>query len=572
MAHEYTSHPLVVRRATVRRVEDVTPRMRRVVVGVLRDPASGEPEFRAPGFDDHVKLILAADGDIAAALPRQVPGGIEWTPAENRITRDYTPRRVDPRTGEMDLDFVLHGDGPAVSWARSALEGDELFFVGPKSSVRLPPGLDWMLLIADETGLPAVGRFLDERPIEAPVHVLCMIEHESARQPLATREGDTLTWRVARGGDATALEAAVRQLPLPAGHGYVWAVAESRALLPVRRYVQRELGLPKDRLDITGYWHLAENDETDEPAATPIAGPVAWFVVRAALQLGLIDALAAGPRPLAALAEAAGAEPRAVAALLPVLAVHGVVVGEESALSLGPVGDELLDGHEREEYLGAEAELTLSLAGLATSMRASTPTWQAATGDTLAWAAASDPDVYGMLLEEAAGLGYVLHPLLADELVVAAAALVVAGPGVPALLAGLEQAGRDGRRVSVLPGADPVDQLRAALADPSRILVSETPADLAVLALALNHRTDAESVALLRRVAGMAPAAVVVERARADGLSPRAAERQVTAYAMTGAPLRDPAAVSALAAEAGWRHARTIELGWGIVATVLRRA
>ncbi|NEE47977.1 siderophore-interacting protein, partial [Streptomyces sp. SID8455] len=98
-----TTHPLVLRRVTVRRVHQVTPRMRRVVLGgedlaaFTRD-GIGRPAFAAPGFDDHIKLILAADGDVHAALPAQLPHGIEWTPAEHRLTRDYTPRRVDQRT------------------------------------------------------------------------------------------------------------------------------------------------------------------------------------------------------------------------------------------------------------------------------------------------------------------------------------------------------------------------------------------------------------------------------------------------------------------------------------------
>ncbi|MYS71875.1 SIP domain-containing protein, partial [Streptomyces sp. SID5926] len=286
----FTTHPLVLRRVTVRRVLDVTPRMRRVVLGgeqlgaFTRD-GMDHPAFAAPGFDDHVKLILASDGDVRAALPAQLPHGIEWTPAENRLTRDYTPRRVDPAAGEVDLDFVTHGDGPAAAWARAARVGDELWFVGPKSSLRLPERPDWILLAGDETALPAIGRFLDERPVDAPVHVLVTVADDAARQKLALREGDTVRWVLAEPGDAAALEAAVRALPLPAGEGYAWAAAESRALLPVRRYLGRECGMPKERLNITGYWHREEAAATaqapDAPTsgeAAPVPSPVPWLV------------------------------------------------------------------------------------------------------------------------------------------------------------------------------------------------------------------------------------------------------------------------------------------------------
>ncbi|MBH0244911.1 hypothetical protein I3W98_21760, partial [Streptomyces cavourensis] len=39
-----------------------------------------------------------------------------------------------------------------------------------------------------------------------------------------------------------------------------------------------------------------------------------------------------------------------------------------------------------------------------------------------------------------------------------------------------------------------------------------------------------------------------------------------------GSPLRDSAAIAALAERSGWTVERTIALGWGTEATVLRRA
>ena len=30
--------------------------------------------------------------------------------------RTYTPRRFDPDTLELDIEFVLHGDGVAATW------------------------------------------------------------------------------------------------------------------------------------------------------------------------------------------------------------------------------------------------------------------------------------------------------------------------------------------------------------------------------------------------------------------------------------------------------------------------
>ncbi|WP_411097221.1 siderophore-interacting protein [Streptomyces sp. 020-2-3H-GM] len=584
----YTTHPLVLRRVTVRRVHEVTPRMRRVVLGgadlaaFTRDGID-RPAFAAPGFDDHVKLILASDGDVRAALPAQLPHGIEWTPAEHRVTRDYTPRRVDPDAGELHLDFVVHGDGPAETWSASAREGDELWFVGPKSSLRLPERLDWIHLVGDETALPAIGRFLDERPLDAPAHVLVTVPHDEARQELALRDGDTVTWVVAEPGDAAALEAAVRALPVPPGEGYVWAAAESRALLPVRRYLQRERKLPKDRVNITGYWHREEAaapqapDAAEAPgaqAAAPIPPPLPWLVARAALRLGVVDAVADAPGLSAdALAARVGVAGPGLGVLLPLLASYDVVVdaGDGTGLRLGAAGEVLLDDHEREEYTGHEAELLLALTQLAPALKEGTSPWRLASGTTLHEAVTGDAERYGELVEECEQLVFLLDGLTADPLWEGVGSCLLTGPGSASVAAALDDAGRR-PRLLIAEDAGPAEVLRGHVPAPDRVAWSAGPADVAVAAKALAHRTDEEAVALLARLAEWTSTAVLVEASRPDNLSPHAAEAALHAYTATGSPLRDSAAVAALAERSGWRVKRTVALGWGTEATVLRRA
>ncbi|MFI6898829.1 siderophore-interacting protein [Streptomyces sp. NPDC050256] len=584
----YSTHPLVLRRVTVRRVHEVTPRMRRVVLGgedlgaFTRDGIL-HPAFAAPGFDDHIKLILAADGDVHAALPAQLPHGIEWTPAEHRLTRDYTPRRVDHQDGELHLDFVVHGEGPAEAWSASAREGDELWFVGPKSSLRLPEQLDWVFLIGDETALPAIGRFLDERPLDATAHVLVTVTDESACQELALRDGDTITWVVAELGDAAALDAAVRALPFPAGEGFAWAAAESRALLPVRRYLQRERKLPKDRLNITGYWHR-EEAAAPEAAGTADAGapgtgdgripsPLPWLVARAALQLGIVDAVADTPGISAgALATRVGVPGPGIDVLLPLLAAHHVVVGADdgAGLRLGPAGEELLDDHEREEYTGHEAELLLALTHLAPALQDGASPWRLAAGTTLHNSVTHDAELFGELVEECEQLVFLLDGLTADPLWEGVESCLLTGPGSASVVAALDDAGRR-PRLRVMENDSPATVLRGHIPAPERIDWTAGPADVAVAAKALAYRTDQEATLLLTRLAEWTRTAVLVESSRPDGLSPQAAEAALRAYAATGSPLRDSAAIAALAKRSGWDVERTVALGWGSEATVLHR-
>ena len=197
----FRAHRLVVRCVQVLAVEDVTPRMRRVRVGgeqlgpFERDGMSF-PAFAIPGFDDHIKLIFAPDGDIAEALPQQLENGIDWQPSEVRVTRDYTPHSYDAKACQMSLDFVVHGGheatGPAEQWARSAKVGDELWFVGPKSSTEIPDDIEEILLIGDETAIPAIARFFAERDLDVPARAIITVKTEDAVQRIAVREGDRI--------------------------------------------------------------------------------------------------------------------------------------------------------------------------------------------------------------------------------------------------------------------------------------------------------------------------------------------------------------------------------------------
>lgn len=549
--------------------------MRRITVGGEQLGAFGRHDaWTAPGFDDHVKLIFSSDGDVASALPIQMEHGIEWGSSDSRQARDYTPRAVrETPTGlEVDLDFVMHGDGPAASWAATAAVGDDLWFVGPKSSTVLPDDLDWIVLAGDETALPAIGRFLDERPSAAPARVVVTVESDVARQDLALRDGDTVRWIV---GPADALEAAVRDLPVPDGTGYVWAASESSSLLPVRRWAQRELGLPKSHINITGYWHLEETEPAasggaaGSPAVAPPPSPLSWLAVRAALQLGIVDAVADRPgQSLAVLAQGAGLDADRLGMLLPPLLAAGVFDGSADELRLGAWGNALVDDeHERGEFVGAEAEALLSLGDLAPALRARRPTWAARFGKTQREWALTAAANYAELTEPAEKLVFLLDGLVGDEFwsSVADERCLITGPGAVTLAEALASRLSD---IAVCEHPVALDVLRDDATHSERFeWVGQTgAAAVVVAALAFAHRTDTEASALLSELRAVAPRAIVIESSRPDGLSPHAAEETLLSYAANGAVARDADALTELAIEAGWRRERVVPLGWGVEA------
>lgn len=578
--HRLRTHPLVLRRVEVARVVDVTPRMRRVTLvgpelGAFERDGLPMPAFDAPWFDDHVKIVLASDGDVASALPVQRAHGIDWPPAPNRQGRDYTPRRWDAAAGKLDLDLVLHGDGPAAAWAQAARPGSELWFVGPKASTVWPDDVDWALLAGDETALPAIGRFLDERPVDVPVQVVVTIGAESARQDLALREGDTVRWVVAPEGDRAALDEAVRALEWWSGQVYAWAASESRALLPVRRYLTRERAVPRTHVDVTGYWHAepaatpapSEGPAAEaEPQPTGVPSPVPWFATRAALQLGLLDELGAGPRDVATLAEVARVAPGAVRALVGVLGASGVLTLDGDKVALGDAGEALLDDeHEREEYEGLEADAVLALAALAPALRGGGPAWSRARGQSLRAEVEADADRAAEVVEGADVLPYVLTGLGTWPVWADVRSVALGGPGALVVADLLAEVPGE-RSTTLVEEAVPLGVLREQAGAGTTHATAETwPAiDVAVSALGTGHRTDAEVVDLLVAMRAAAPRAVLVEDFTPDGLSPHAHEHALLSLATTGAAPRTPADVARLAERAGWRVERHEALGWGV--------
>lgn len=246
-------HELKMRLLQVVRTQAVSPQLLRVTL-------SGEDlrGFVSASFDDHVKVFFPEPGQDRPVLPTVGPEGISMPPGVPRpAARDYTPRRYDAHVNELDIEFVLHGDGPASTWAAQARPGQFIGVGGPRGSFVVPTAFDWHLLIGDDTALPAIARRIEELPASARVIALIEVADAGAQIPLPVRDGLSVRWLHRDGapaGDPVALERAVRQVALPAGEGYVWAAAESAAAKAVRRVLVEERGIAKTRIRASSYW------------------------------------------------------------------------------------------------------------------------------------------------------------------------------------------------------------------------------------------------------------------------------------------------------------------------------
>jgi NADPH-dependent ferric siderophore reductase len=239
-------HEIKRRRLEVLRVVDLTPRMRRITLG--------GPElagFVSLGTDDHVKLLFPQNAAQQAALETLVLGaGKDNGP---------TPRRYDLNTLELDIDFVLHGDGPASTWAEQAQPGQFLHIGGPRGSMIVPDIFDSYLLIGDETALPAIARRLEGLAANRRALVIVEVENGKEQQVLQSAAEVNVIW-VLREGGKDPLLSTVRQIQVPAGSLYAWVATESKVSRQIRRVLLDEHGLNEQFVKAVGYWRLDDTD------------------------------------------------------------------------------------------------------------------------------------------------------------------------------------------------------------------------------------------------------------------------------------------------------------------------
>ncbi len=160
LMEEATARYRGLRVLQVKRAIQLTPRMRRLVLG--------GPEFEGIPDGPNLKLLIPPQG---LAVPKWPLQGADRRPIwpdepERPTVRTYSVRRLDRVAGELWVDFVLHGaGGVAAAFAVRAQPGDPVGIGGPGG--RDLPLADFHLLAADQSGLPSVAAILERLPMDA---------------------------------------------------------------------------------------------------------------------------------------------------------------------------------------------------------------------------------------------------------------------------------------------------------------------------------------------------------------------------------------------------------------------
>lgn len=265
-------------------------------------------------LDLRVKIMIPSPGH---ALPEfsNIRGSLQddwyqnWRALDESVRgvmRTYTVRslrRAVPADGqapalpaEMDIDFVLHldgGSGPAAEWAAGAEVGDALVLVGPCArwgdclGIEFAPGAaERVLLVGDETAVPAIAAILETLPSHISGHAVLEVPTAGDFLDMSTPANVEVRW-LARGAKqhGEALTDAVRSVVVPAacevgeepeevdidasilwetpaataGHGlYAWIAGEAATIRELRRYLVRDVGMDRNSVAFMGYWRQGQ--------------------------------------------------------------------------------------------------------------------------------------------------------------------------------------------------------------------------------------------------------------------------------------------------------------------------
>lgn len=175
-----------------------------------------------------------------------------------RVKRRYTIRHARPDLGELDLDVLLHGEGPGSAWGASAAPGDPIAFQGPRGKLELTHA-DWHLLVGDESALPAIAAICEAVPAGELTLAVLEVQGAADEQPVPASD---LQW-VHRSGNAPGtpehLLPLVESLVLPGGAGHAYLMGETRSMVALRALLESR-GVAHESIFVKGYWNIARPD------------------------------------------------------------------------------------------------------------------------------------------------------------------------------------------------------------------------------------------------------------------------------------------------------------------------
>lgn len=299
--------PMLIEEVEVRRVERLSPSFVRVELG---SPAFAELGVGPQSYDQRIKLVFA-DGDHPLPSFTDLSDGwyttwLSLPDAERGHMRTYTVRGVrgEGEDTRLVVDIVVHDDatGPAGLWAGRVAVGDRVVCTAPRRGHQYggiefaPGGAETLLLVGDETAVPAIAAILEQldpgargaaylevpfaadtltlqHPVGVAVHWLprdggprgealhaAVLEHLGAHAAALVVDDEEVDPDLWETPDYSSSGEAVEVAPEPDDyewHGlYAWIAGEAKVVTGLRRAMVKDLGIDRHQVAFMGYWRV----------------------------------------------------------------------------------------------------------------------------------------------------------------------------------------------------------------------------------------------------------------------------------------------------------------------------
>jgi NADPH-dependent ferric siderophore reductase len=234
------------------------------------------------GYDHWFRLFLPrGPGQIDfSALPQQfgMSGYLKFKASglsDKLAVRNYTVREHRPASGEIDIDFVAHGEnggatpaaatGVAARWAARARAGDPVALIDQGCGFSPDPDKGSYLLAGDESAQPAILGILRDLPREARGLALIELPEPADAQTVDAPTGFDVRWLFrtesptepapsgTRLPGAAALAALREFHPDDPKDLTAYVVGERTLAAEGRRHLVAA-GVPKASIHFVGYW------------------------------------------------------------------------------------------------------------------------------------------------------------------------------------------------------------------------------------------------------------------------------------------------------------------------------
>lgn len=301
--------PLLLADVEVVSVERLSPTFVRVELG---GPELAHFGVDGARYDQRIKLVLPDPdtGGLTSTEGADESWLATWSErptAERGHMRTYTIRDVrgsgEQTTFVVDMVLHLEGDliGPGSTWASRAAPGDRIVVLAPRRGhpyggieFTPPPGTD-LLLVGDETAVPAICTVLEQLPDDARGKAFLEVPVAADVQAVRAPAGVDVVWLARESAELGAglhhavvthlgplsislagasVEVASEEVDpdlwetpfysssgeevpgdvVGVGGTYAWIAGESTVVTGLRRHLVNELGFDRSQVAFMGYW------------------------------------------------------------------------------------------------------------------------------------------------------------------------------------------------------------------------------------------------------------------------------------------------------------------------------